>query len=300
MIQRTKNITTTALKEIKPKVTIEAPVEYISFIISFHVIYLWKSITAHTFNDEEEKMRLQRTIFVGNIPLQKLKAKNLLKLLGLSQNEIESVRFRSLPVHPKFQKNRKAGVLSQQFSGTKQTHNAYIVLTNPSSLPRLLEKNGLQYEGCTLRVDVADRGNTFSTFDMKRTVFVGNLPLECSEEELRAAFDKVGDIKGVRIIRDKATSISKGFGFLLFADCSDVLKTLQLSEKIEIQGRVIRTTKALPEKKAKKADEKRRKGFTIPKKISKKSQQSSKRNKISKKSQQSSKRNKMKTKKPYA
>ncbi|QXV65242.1 RNA-binding protein [Mucilaginibacter achroorhodeus] len=45
-------------------------------------------------------------------------------------------------------------------------------------------------------------------------VFIGGLPLEVSEAELNAVFEDFGPVKSLRIIKDRETKQSRGFGFV--------------------------------------------------------------------------------------
>ena len=45
-------------------------------------------------------------------------------------------------------------------------------------------------------------------------IYVGNLSLDTSEDELRQAFEPFGTVASVRILRDRATNESRGFGFV--------------------------------------------------------------------------------------
>ena len=45
-------------------------------------------------------------------------------------------------------------------------------------------------------------------------LYVGNLPLSCTEEELEAHFSQAGPVKAVRIITEGRSGRSKGFGFV--------------------------------------------------------------------------------------
>ncbi len=45
-------------------------------------------------------------------------------------------------------------------------------------------------------------------------IYVGNLPLETTEDELREAFAAFGDVATVKIVRDGVTGESRGFGFV--------------------------------------------------------------------------------------
>jgi len=45
-------------------------------------------------------------------------------------------------------------------------------------------------------------------------IYVGNLPYEITEEELRQEFETFGEVKSVSIIADKYTGRPRGFGFV--------------------------------------------------------------------------------------
>ena len=50
------------------------------------------------------------------------------------------------------------------------------------------------------------------------SVFVGNIAFSITEEQLKEIFETVGPVLKFRLITDKDTGRSKGFGFLDFAD----------------------------------------------------------------------------------
>lgn len=59
-------------------------------------------------------------------------------------------------------------------------------------------------------------GNNIET-DYKTTVFIGNLPYDIDEEELREYLsNRCGEIEYVRLIRDKLTYKGKGIGYVKF------------------------------------------------------------------------------------
>jgi len=45
-------------------------------------------------------------------------------------------------------------------------------------------------------------------------IYVGNLSNEVTEEDLKQAFETFGEVESVKIIKDKYTDRSKGFGFV--------------------------------------------------------------------------------------
>lgn len=68
------------------------------------------------------------------------------------------------------------------------------------------------------------------------TVYVGNLPWRLTEDGLAEAFKHAGQVEAVRIITDRDTGRSRGFGFVELSgiELDDVIKAM---EGVEIGGR---------------------------------------------------------------
>jgi RNA recognition motif-containing protein len=62
---------------------------------------------------------------------------------------------------------------------------------------------------------------------------------------LREHFKECGEIKNVRVIKDKLSHDGKGFGYIFFKSLSGYKKALELN-KSELLGREIRVKKAVP------------------------------------------------------
>ena len=94
------------------------------------------------------------------------------------------------------------------------TGNAYVVFksTDATVIEAALAKNNDVIEGHHIRVDRAARKSDGKDGANKRSVFVGNLPFDVTEESLRAHFDDAGldGIDNVRIVRDPRTGLGKG------------------------------------------------------------------------------------------
>ena len=56
----------------------------------------------------------------------------------------------------------------------------------------------------------------------KKTVFVANISFEVGLDQLKELFSRVGPVTKVRIVTDKETGRSRGFGFIEFAEESSV------------------------------------------------------------------------------
>eukprot|EP01080_Neovahlkampfia_damariscottae_P004806 gene4806-8392_t len=65
----------------------------------------------------------------------------------------------------------------------------------------------------------------------KRTIFVYNLSVETNEKQIALFFNKVGRIRDVKLIKDRFTNRSKGFGFVEFTEASSVEEALRLTGK---------------------------------------------------------------------
>ncbi|MBE3583271.1 MAG: RNA-binding protein [Limnochordaceae bacterium] len=80
---------------------------------------------------------------------------------------------------------------------------------------------------------------------MAKTLYVGNLPWSTTEEELTSIFSRVAPVISSRIITDKFTGRSRGFGFVEVND-EDVEKVVAGLNGTEVGGRQIVVNEARP------------------------------------------------------
>merc|ERR1712238_555793 len=80
------------------------------------------------------------------------------------------------------------------------------------------------------------------SFDRKKSVFVGNLPKNAGEADLRKVFEQCGEVSAVRVVRDTVTKYCKGIAFVLFKERSAVPLALEYWGT-NIRGREIRVSK---------------------------------------------------------
>lgn len=78
---------------------------------------------------------------------------------------------------------------------------------------------------------------------MVRTLYVGNLPWATSEEELAEAFSPYGEVLSARIITDRQTGRSRGFGFVEVND-ADAEEMIAAMNGTEYAGRVLTVNEA--------------------------------------------------------
>ena len=77
-------------------------------------------------------------------------------------------------------------------------------------------------------------------------IYVGNLSYEATEEDLRQAFETFGEVESVKIIKDKYTNRSKGFGFIEMPDNANAHSAINDLNGTELKGRTVKVNKARP------------------------------------------------------
>ncbi|CEL08058.1 Putative Nuclear localization sequence binding protein [Aspergillus calidoustus] len=70
-------------------------------------------------------------------------------------------------------------------------------------------------------------------------LFVGNLSWNVTEEWLQQEFETFGELSGVRIMTERDTGRSRGFGYVEFASAADAAKAYESMKDTEIDGRKI-------------------------------------------------------------
>ena len=77
-------------------------------------------------------------------------------------------------------------------------------------------------------------------------IYVGNLPYNATEEELKQAFEGYGRVDSARIIVDKYTDQSKGFGFVEMPDSGEAQAAISGLDGKDMGGRPLRVNEARP------------------------------------------------------
>ncbi|MEW5919993.1 MAG: RNA-binding protein [Bacillota bacterium] len=80
---------------------------------------------------------------------------------------------------------------------------------------------------------------------MMKTLYVGNISWGTSEEDLRNSFANHAEVLGCRIITERATGRSRGYGFVEVKD-EDVDKVVEAMNGAEIDGRRLVVNEAKP------------------------------------------------------
>jgi cold-inducible RNA-binding protein len=78
------------------------------------------------------------------------------------------------------------------------------------------------------------------------SIYVGNLPYKITEDELQAAFAAYGEVTSTKIIIDRDTGRSKGFGFVEMPDKAAASEAIEAMNGQQLQGRDLRVNEARP------------------------------------------------------
>lgn len=77
-------------------------------------------------------------------------------------------------------------------------------------------------------------------------IYVGNLSYTAADEDLRTAFEAFGQVASARVIMDKETGRSRGFGFVEMPNDEEGRKAIEAVNNKEIAGRAVRVNEARP------------------------------------------------------
>ncbi|MGA8164362.1 MAG: RNA-binding protein [Waddliaceae bacterium] len=75
-------------------------------------------------------------------------------------------------------------------------------------------------------------------------LFIGGLPYETSDEDLRKLFEDIGEVVSAKVILDRETGRSRGFGFVEMMDQADGKKAIESLDATKIGSRTIVVKKA--------------------------------------------------------
>ena len=77
-------------------------------------------------------------------------------------------------------------------------------------------------------------------------MYVGNLSYEMSEEKLRSEFAEYGEVQSAKIITDKFTGRSRGFGFVEMTSDDEGKKAMEELNGKDCEGRQLVVNEARP------------------------------------------------------
>ena len=77
-------------------------------------------------------------------------------------------------------------------------------------------------------------------------IYVSNLSFNVQDEDLREFFTPFGEVTSAKIINDRATGKSRGFGFVEMSDDSAAKQAIQDLNGGIVEGRTVRVSEAKP------------------------------------------------------
>ena len=77
-------------------------------------------------------------------------------------------------------------------------------------------------------------------------IYVGNLSREVTEEDLRQAFETFGEVASAKIIKDKYSGESRGFGFVEMPSKTEGESAITGLKEKELKGRTLNVNEARP------------------------------------------------------
>jgi RNA recognition motif-containing protein len=80
-------------------------------------------------------------------------------------------------------------------------------------------------------------------------IFVGNLPFSVDDEALLKLFTDHGQVDSAKVITDRDSGRSRGFGFVEMADSGEAQKAIEAINGTEVDGRALTVNEARPQKK---------------------------------------------------
>jgi len=81
---------------------------------------------------------------------------------------------------------------------------------------------------------------------MSKKLFVGSLAYATTDDSLNACFAAIGPVVSAKVITDRDSGRSKGFGFVEFENEDDAKKSIEQLNNTELDGRSITVNEARP------------------------------------------------------
>jgi len=76
--------------------------------------------------------------------------------------------------------------------------------------------------------------------DRKTNLIVNYLPQTMTQEEIRSLFSSIGEVESCKLIRDKVTGQSLGYGFVNYHRQEDAAKSIQTLNGLRLQNKTIK------------------------------------------------------------
>ncbi|KAI9145575.1 hypothetical protein BKA69DRAFT_444633 [Paraphysoderma sedebokerense] len=129
------------------------------------------------------------------------------------------------------------------FRSGRSHRYAFVQFASDADARRAMKYDGTAHGSIVLKIK--EKQSQLSSTS-PNAIFVGNLPLEITAERVKSLFEGYGEIMGIRLIPDKATSKCKGYGFVVYRDSAAVERALKATGTV-VDGRTIEVRDARPD-----------------------------------------------------
>ena len=75
-------------------------------------------------------------------------------------------------------------------------------------------------------------------------LYVGNLPFDLSEDDIKSTFEAHGTVSSVNLITDRDTGLPRGFGFVEMGSAEEAQAAIAALDQTQVGGRTIRVNVA--------------------------------------------------------
>jgi len=97
---------------------------------------------------------------------------------------------------------------------------------------------------------------------MATNLFIGSLAYATTDDSLKAFFEELGEVTSARVVTDRETGRSRGFGFVEYADEANNQKAVDQLNGKELDGRAINVSLARPKEDRPRRDDGGRGGYS--------------------------------------
>jgi len=81
---------------------------------------------------------------------------------------------------------------------------------------------------------------------MTVNIYVGNLSYRVNDDSLRSFFEQFGEVSSAKVVMDRETGRSRGFGFVEMANDEEGKAAIEKSNDKELEGRALKVNEARP------------------------------------------------------
>ncbi|MBN1114622.1 MAG: RNA-binding protein [Oligoflexia bacterium] len=92
---------------------------------------------------------------------------------------------------------------------------------------------------------------------MGKKIYVGNLGYGVNDKGLEAIFSAHGTVQSAKVVTDRVSGQSKGFGFVEMSTDEEARDAIQQLNEKEIEGRIIKVSQAMPQERRDNSHKKR-------------------------------------------